>query len=126
MRAESRYLRYLEAERSASRMYRALADMTDGERREALLELAAMEDRHAAHWMALLHKAGAQIPPEPEEMPAGNWIGGLGDIAIGAKRAFFHNAGTGTIFSATGEIILPTGDREKGFGKGTTVFEPFA
>ena len=60
------------------------------------------------------------------EMPAGNWIGGLGDIAVGAKRAFFHNAGTGTIFSATGEIILPTGDSEKGFGKGTTVFEPFA
>ena len=61
----------------------------------------------------------------PETMPAGNWLGGLGDIALGVKRALYHNAATGTIFSATGEIIVPTGDREKGFGKGTTVFEPF-
>ncbi|MBN2320953.1 MAG: c-type cytochrome [Acidobacteria bacterium] len=60
-----------------------------------------------------------------EETPAGNWVGGLGDVALGVKRAFFHNARTGTIFSATGEIVVPTGDREKGFGKGTTVFEPF-
>ncbi|MBN2242000.1 MAG: transporter [Acidobacteria bacterium] len=60
-----------------------------------------------------------------QEPSAENWLGGLGDIAVGVKRAFFHNARTGTIFSATGEIVLPTGDREKGFGKGTTVFEPF-
>jgi len=55
----------------------------------------------------------------------GNWRGGIGDIAVGVKRAFFHNARTGTIFSATGEFVLPTGDSEKGFGKGTAVFEPF-
>jgi hypothetical protein len=60
-----------------------------------------------------------------EEAPAGNWVGGLGDMALGVKRAFFHNGRTGTILSATGEIVIPTGDREKGFGKGTTVFEPF-
>lgn len=55
---------------------------------------------------------------------AGPWLGGLGDIAVGAKRAFFHNARS--IFSLTGEIVLPTGDSDKGFGKGTAVFEPFA
>jgi mono/diheme cytochrome c family protein len=54
-----------------------------------------------------------------------NWRGGLGDVAVGVKRDLFHNAGSGTIFSATGEVVLPTGDSEKGFGKGTTVFEPF-
>jgi hypothetical protein len=27
--------------------------------------------------------------------------------------------------SVAGELILPTGDDERGFGKGTTVFEPF-
>ena len=59
------------------------------------------------------------------EIPAGNWVGGLGGIAFGAKRAFFHSARTGTIFSVSGEIILPTGDRKKGVGKGTTVFELF-
>jgi VIT1/CCC1 family predicted Fe2+/Mn2+ transporter len=65
MGTTDRYLEYLAAERASGRMYRALADMTEGDRREALLELAAIEDRHAAHWMALLHKAGAAIPPDP-------------------------------------------------------------
>ena len=57
---------------------------------------------------------------------SGGWLGGIGDVAVGVKRAVYHNAGTGTIFSLTGEIVLPTGDREKGLGKGTAVFEPFA
>jgi VIT1/CCC1 family predicted Fe2+/Mn2+ transporter len=65
-RAE-RHLGYLRAERDAARLYRALADLTEGQRREALLELAAIEDRHAAHWMALLHTAGVPIPPEADE-----------------------------------------------------------
>lgn len=58
------YLRYLQAERTSSRMYRALAQLTDGDRRDALLELAAIEDRHASHWMALLHNAGVAIPED--------------------------------------------------------------
>lgn len=52
-----------------------------------------------------------------------DWASGVGDIGLGLKRALFHNAKT--IFSLTGEIILPTGDEENGFGKGTSVFEPF-
>jgi hypothetical protein len=55
-----------------------------------------------------------------------HWIGGLGDISIGAKRALFHNGRSGTIFSVTGEFVLPAGDSAKGFGKGTPVFETFA
>ncbi|MCU0277633.1 MAG: VIT1/CCC1 transporter family protein [Candidatus Nanopelagicales bacterium] len=65
-----RYLRYLDAERASARMYRVLATLTDGERREALLELASIEDRHAAHWMALLHSAGEVIPADPGELSA--------------------------------------------------------
>ncbi len=42
MKKTDRYLRYLAAERASSRMYRTLATMTDGDRREALLELAAI------------------------------------------------------------------------------------
>ena len=68
MAKTDRYLDYLTAERAASRMYRALADLTDGDRREALLELAAIEDRHAAHWMALLHQSGVEIPPDTGEL----------------------------------------------------------
>lgn len=72
MGATERYERYLAAERASGRMYRALADLTDGERREALLELAAIEDRHAAHWMALLHTAGVAIPAPADELEPGD------------------------------------------------------
>ncbi len=68
MSKTDRYLEYLAAERASGRMYRTLAGMTDGERREALLELAAIEDRHAAHWMALLHAAGEPIPEAPQHL----------------------------------------------------------
>lgn len=47
-------------------MYRALADLTTGERREALLELAAIEEKHAAHWVDQLTAAGAPVPPDDE------------------------------------------------------------
>lgn len=56
---------------------------------------------------------------------AEDWRGGIGDIAIGVKRAVFHRLATGSIFSAAAEVILPTGDEDDGFGKGTAVFEPF-
>lgn len=59
-------------------------------------------------------------------LPSGAWSGGLGDIALGVKRAFFHSGRTGSIFSLTGEVVLPSGDSAKGFGKGTAVLEPFA
>ncbi|HEV8025602.1 MAG TPA: VIT1/CCC1 transporter family protein [Candidatus Nanopelagicales bacterium] len=63
-----RFLRYLSAERNASMLYRALAETTDGERREALLELADIEDKHAEHWVSKLHDYGVEVPPPPVEM----------------------------------------------------------
>ena len=57
--------------------------------------------------------------------PTGEWVGGLGDVAIGLKRVLFHNLGMGSIVSFTFETILPTGDETDGWGKGFTVFEPF-
>lgn len=68
MSTADRYLRYLAAERTSAHMYRSLAELTDGDRREALLELAGIEERHAAHWQALLHKAGAAIPLDTGEL----------------------------------------------------------
>jgi VIT1/CCC1 family predicted Fe2+/Mn2+ transporter len=58
-----RFMRYLSDERAAARTYRALADLAEGARREALLELATIEDRHAAHWVGLLEQRGAAVPP---------------------------------------------------------------
>ena len=55
----------------------------------------------------------------------GQWTGGLGDVAIGLKRALFHDLGLGSIVSFTFETKLPTGDEHDGFGKGFTVLEPF-
>ena len=56
----------------------------------------------------------------------GDWTSGIGDVAVGLKRALYHSLSRGTIISVTAELVLPTGDREEGFGKGTTVLEPFA
>lgn len=63
-----RYLQYLNSERRAARLYDALAELTDGDRREALLELAEIERRHAAHWIDLLERAGAKVPPDDESL----------------------------------------------------------
>ncbi len=66
------------------------------------------------------------VPFGFSESPAGNWNGGqLGDVAVGVKRALYHNINSGSIVSLTGEVIFPTGDRATGFGKGTTILEPF-
>jgi mono/diheme cytochrome c family protein len=54
-----------------------------------------------------------------------NWRSSVGDIALGIKRALYASLDRGTIVSVMGEVIFPTGDEEEGFGKGTTVFEPF-
>jgi hypothetical protein len=56
----------------------------------------------------------------------GGWGGGVGDVTVGLKRALVANKRTGSIFSVFGGAILPTGDRTRGTGTGTTVFETFA
>jgi len=63
-----RYLQYLQDERNAALLYRALAQAVEGDRREAFLELAGMEDAHAQHWADLLTAAGIEVPPPPEEL----------------------------------------------------------
>lgn len=64
---DKKYLSYLQGEREASRMYRALAELTSGDPREALLELAEIEDRHAAHWVTVLERRGVSVPPDHEQ-----------------------------------------------------------
>jgi len=63
-----RFLRYLNAERNASLLYRSLAETTTGERKQALIELAEIEDRHAAHWIEKLTEYGVDIPPAPTSL----------------------------------------------------------
>jgi mono/diheme cytochrome c family protein len=54
-----------------------------------------------------------------------DWSSSLGDVAVGARRVFYHSYERGSIFSVTAELITPTGDEARGFGKGTFIFEPF-
>jgi hypothetical protein len=54
-----------------------------------------------------------------------DWETGLGDIALAGKRVLYHSLERGAIVSAVAEVILPTGDEDKGFGSGTAVIEPF-
>lgn len=65
-----RFLRYLEEERKAALLYRSLAEDLEGDRREALLELADIEDRHAQHWVDKLQGAGIAIPAPPMALQA--------------------------------------------------------
>ncbi len=53
------------------------------------------------------------------------WTSELGDLALGVKHVLFHNFDTKSIITVAGEIVLPTGDEDAGFGDGTTVFEPY-
>jgi mono/diheme cytochrome c family protein len=55
----------------------------------------------------------------------GRWSRGLGDAAAAVKHVLFHDAARGTIVSLGGEVVLPTGRRSTGAGKGTVIFEPF-
>jgi mono/diheme cytochrome c family protein len=51
--------------------------------------------------------------------------GGIGDVAAGVKTVLVADRDSGTILSIAGEAIFPTGNKDKGFGNGVVVFEPF-
>src|SRR5258707_3060769 len=54
------------------------------------------------------------------------WYGGIGDTTLGVKRTMFSSLPSGSILSLFGGAILPTGNKARGFGTGTTTFETFA
>jgi hypothetical protein len=53
------------------------------------------------------------------------WKSGTGDLGIGVKHTLRHSLERGAILAVGGELVLPTGDEAKGFGKGTSVLESF-
>jgi hypothetical protein len=77
------------------------------------------------------HRIGARsqyeigVPFEVQGSDGSGWQRGLGDIAVGFKHAIYHSLERGSIFSAGGEVIFPTGKEERGLGSGTTIVEPF-
>lgn len=58
-----RYRAFWEDELAAAALYRSLADAAPAPRRDVFLRLAETEERHAAHWAALLEQAGQRLEP---------------------------------------------------------------
>ena len=54
------------------------------------------------------------------------WYGGVGDATLGLKRVMYSNLNSGSILSLQGGLLIPSGNRSRGFGSGTTSFETFA
>jgi vacuolar iron transporter family protein len=61
-KAANRFRALLSSERRSADLYSGLADAATGERREVLSQLAAVERRHAAHWVDKLRQLGESVP----------------------------------------------------------------
>jgi hypothetical protein len=57
---------------------------------------------------------------------SGKWNGGIGDIAAGIKHLLYSSLSAGSILSVQGEVVLPTGNKNRGMGTGVTTFGTFA
>ncbi len=64
------------------------------------------------------------LPFALAEDASGSQQAGLGDVGLGAKLALWHSKARGGILSVAGEVVLPTGERDRGLGDGTVVLEP--
>ena len=56
-----------------------------------------------------------------------SWAAGVGDLAVGIKRALVHglSGDLGRILSVVGEVKLPIGDQADGFSSPSSAFEGF-
>lgn len=88
-------------------------------------------DRHVSNVFLYERRIGKRnqveviVPIDARPTGTSQWTAGIGDIAVGFKRALYASVDTGRILSAGGEIALPSGSSSSGLGSGTTVFEPF-
>jgi hypothetical protein len=65
------------------------------------------------------------VPFDLRQSTASAWMAGVGDIGAAYKHVLFDSLSRGSIFSAGGELTLPTGSELKGLGKGVAMFEAF-
>jgi len=73
------------------------------------------------------------VPLEWQQKPEGGMHGGIRDTAVGLKHVFYANLdrtlptweATGSIFALQGEVVLPTGRSDTGFGSGQLGFGVF-
>jgi hypothetical protein len=65
------------------------------------------------------------VPVDVAKSGTGEWRRGLGDMAAAYKHVIYDSLPRGSIVSAGGELVLPTGKEAEGLGGGTTMVEPF-
>jgi VIT1/CCC1 family predicted Fe2+/Mn2+ transporter len=68
--AVERFRHHVLTEWDAAALYRGLADLSRGRRREVLSELAAIEDKHADFWSDKIREYGAEPPTFGEFSPS--------------------------------------------------------
>jgi mono/diheme cytochrome c family protein len=73
-----------------------------------------------------MRAASASASASDGTRPSSGWSKGIGDASAGFKYALFDSYRRGSIVSAGGEVIVPTGKQAQGLGSGVTVFEGFA
>jgi len=99
----------------------------DAEGEGAVLNKLVWEQRFGprSQWEVVVPFGWLETPDASTDGDSSRWTSSIGDIALALKHAFYHDFEKGSIVSVAGEIIVPTGDDELGFGDGTTIFEPF-
>lgn len=65
------------------------------------------------------------LPVTRAEIGDEGWKSGAGDIGLGVKHVLRHSFERGSILSVGGELVFATGDEQRGFGKGSNVFESY-
>jgi hypothetical protein len=104
-----------------------LTTLIDLEGEGAIANKVVYEQRFGprSQWELVVPLGWIEWPNDTDGGGATSWTSAVGDIAVAVKHAFYHDFEKGSIVSMAGELILPTGADERGFGNGTTVFEPF-
>lgn len=64
------------------------------------------------------------VPFEIDDPHGGPTEGGIGDLALSYQQVFFASLPHLSIAAASLELVLPSGDRNRGLGDGTVSFEP--
>jgi mono/diheme cytochrome c family protein len=76
------------------------------------------------HRLSIKDQIELSIPFAAVHDENGTLARGVGDVGIAWKRVLFSSRNS--ILSAQGELIMPTGNKDKGLGTGVTTIEAFA
>lgn len=69
-------------------------------------------------------QAEISLPFEIDDPAGGPTVGGVGDLALSYKHVLWTSLPHASIVSGSLEIVLPSGDRDRGLGDGTVKLEP--